>query len=283
MTDQLWYYAVNNQREGPVSDGDLRQKIAAGEIRADTLVWNQTMKDWTRAGDVPGLMAQPPAGGLPPALATGGQEGAPLQATVRTWPLFGRGLLVIIGSLLIIPAPWVWTSLYRWFIDHIDLPNARKVGFAGQPGDIWYIFMLNALLGYGGVVHQGVPILLLPVSALFALIIVRWMVRNLRWEDQTEALQFTGSYWGVLGWQAFLYVSLISIIGWAWVLTAQLRWYSRNFTGTNTQLSFVGSGWGVLWRSIVFVLLCFLVIPIPWILAWYTRWFVSQFHLSARA
>src|SRR4029079_8608798 len=131
------------------------------------------MKDWTRAGDVPGLIAAPPAGALPPALATGGQEGAPLKSTVRTWPLFGRALLVVIGNILIIPAPWVWTSFYRWFIAHIDLPNGKTVGFAGQPGDIWYIFMLNALVAYAGVVHNGLPILLLPLSALFAFVLVR--------------------------------------------------------------------------------------------------------------
>src|SRR5207302_11197318 len=137
---------VGGRREGPISDEQLRDKIAAGAVKADTLVWNSTMTDWTRAGDVPGLVAPPPPGSLPPALGTGGQQGAPLAPRLPTWPLFGRSLLVIIGQLLIIPAPWVWTSFYRWFIDHIDLPNGKKVSFAGQPGDIWYIFMLSAVL-----------------------------------------------------------------------------------------------------------------------------------------
>ena len=127
-----------------------------------------------------------------------------------------------------------------------------------------------------------IGILLLPLGALFTFVLVRWVVRNLRWEGQAEPLQFTGSYWALLGWQAFLYVSLISIIGWAWVGTAATRWYCRNFEGSHQQLSFVASGWDLLWRTILFVLGFVVVIPIPWVMAWYTRWIVSQFHLSAR-
>jgi hypothetical protein len=289
MADQVWYFAVGGNRQGPISEDDLYAKIASGEIKADTLVWNSGMTDWARTGTVPGLMgasapAMPPgASALPSTSYPGGEEGQALSTSVGTWGLFGRALLVIIGSLLVIPTPWVMTIFYRWFIPQIELPNRRRVTFAGEAGDIWYIFMLSALLGYAGFIHQGLPLLLIPLNALFNIMLMRWLFSKLRWEGQAEPLQFVGSYWGLLGWLALLWVSLLSIVGWAWVTTAMTRWTCRNIEGSREQMSFVASGWGVLWRFIVFTIACGFIIPIPWMLAWLTRWMISQFHLRARA
>lgn len=286
MTDRLWYFAVGGNRQGPISDEQLHGKISSGEIRADTLVWHSGLSDWTKAGDIPGLIgpgAPPVPRSTPPAVVDGGQEGMPLATTVGTWGLFGRVVLVVIGSLLVIPTPWVMTSFYRWFVPQLELPNGKRVTFAGNAGDIWYIFMLAALLGYAGLIHQGLPFLLIPLNALFNFMIVRWLIGNLRWDGQSEPLRFVGSYWGLLGWLALLWVSVLSIIGWAWVTTAMTRWMCRNIEGSGEQLSFVASGWGVLWRFVVFTIACIFIIPIPWMLAWLTRWMISQLHLSPRA
>jgi len=296
MTDRVWYFAVGGNRQGPISEDQLRANVASGEIRADTLVWNSGMADWGKASDVPGLIGAgapplPPGApalprtvpaGVPGAVADGGQEGQPFSTTVGTWGLFGRSIVVIIGSLLVIPAPWVMTWFYRWFIPHIEVPNGKRVTFEGAPLDIWYIIMGSALLGYAGVVHQGLPFLLLPLTAFFNLLTIRWVISKLRWDGQHEPLRFAGSYLGLLGWFAFLMISFISIIGWAWVTTAMARWLCRNVEGSNEQLSFVASGWGVLWRTVLFVLGCCVIIPIPWLLRWLTRWFVSQTCLSNR-
>jgi len=291
MADRVWYFASGGNRVGPVSEDDLHARIASGEIKADTLVWNSGMADWAKAGAIPGLMGPsappmpPGASALPPTVAEadGGQEGLPLSTTVGTWGLFGRILLVIIGTVLVIPAPWVMTSFYRWFIPQIDLPNDRRVTFAGEAGEIWYIFMLRALTSYGGAIHQAVPLVLLFFIAFLDLTIIRWVAGKLRWEGQSEQLRFAGGYGGVLACFLAFAFSLITIIGWAWVATAATRWICRNIEGSGAQLSFVASGWGLLWRTIVFSLACAFVIPIPWMIAWYTRWMVSQFHLSARA
>ncbi len=292
MADRVWYFAVGGNRQGPISEDDLHARIASGEIKADTLVWNSGMADWARAGTVPGLIG-PGAPAMPPgapalprtaiAEADGGQQGQPLSTSVGTWGLFGRSVLVIIGSLLVIPTPWVMTMFYRWFIPQIVLPNGRRVTFGGEAGDIWHIFMLQALLGYAGFVHKGLPFLLIPLNVLFNFMVVRWILGKLRWDGQAEPLRFTGSYWGLLGWIALLWVSIISLIGWAWVVTAMTRWMCRNIEGSREQLSFVASGFGVLGHFALFTLTCVFVIPIPWMLAWLTRWMVSQFHLSQRA
>jgi len=49
-----WYYADNNNKEGPIDDAQFRQMLG-GKIQAETLVWNEQMNDWARAADVPDL------------------------------------------------------------------------------------------------------------------------------------------------------------------------------------------------------------------------------------
>ena len=209
MADRAWYVAVNGNREGPFSDAQIRDQIARGQVASDTLVWAAPMTAWIKAGDVPGLitaaqraapLAVPGAGG---ALAIGGAPGDAIAADVGTWGLFGRALLVMIGQIFVIPSPWTSTAFYRWFVEHIRLPNGKAVAFTGKPGDIWYIFMLSALCGFGGAVHEAAPLLLIPLTALFTLIILRWLFANIIWEGRRAPLQFTGTYWQMLGWSCW--------------------------------------------------------------------------------
>jgi len=64
-----YFLGINGQQVGPVAVNDLPARVASGELTADTLVWQQGMAQWTRAGDVPEvsavLGAAPPP--LPPA------------------------------------------------------------------------------------------------------------------------------------------------------------------------------------------------------------------------
>jgi uncharacterized RDD family membrane protein YckC len=43
---ELWYYAVNNQRQGPIPEAEFQKLVASGFIRGDTLVWRTGMPDW---------------------------------------------------------------------------------------------------------------------------------------------------------------------------------------------------------------------------------------------
>jgi hypothetical protein len=95
-------------------------------------------------------------------------------------------------------------------------------------------------------------------------------------------LSFSGSYWGYLGWNLLAALSLITIIGWAWVYTAQMRWVCRNIEGTRREVIFKATGLQYLWRAIVAVLACSLIIPIPWALRWIIRWHASQIVLAER-
>lgn len=64
MSERLWYYAIDGRQEGPVPEGTLVQLFQSQRLRPETLVWTETMKDWTCASSVEGLL--PPAQHLPP-------------------------------------------------------------------------------------------------------------------------------------------------------------------------------------------------------------------------
>ena len=41
MRSRQWYYLVEGSQQGPISENELVQMIAAGRLRPDTLVWTQ--------------------------------------------------------------------------------------------------------------------------------------------------------------------------------------------------------------------------------------------------
>lgn len=162
--------------------------------------------------------------------------------------------------------------------------TAPNLAFTGKPGDIWYVFVILALCPYSGFIDSTIlPFILIPVEAVLAWMIIRWIVANISSDGHQLPLTFEGSVWGYIGWYLLFAVSFITIIGWAWVTTAWMRWICRNIAGTRRAVVFNGSGWGVLWRAFVFSLCSILIIPIPWILRWYASWYVSQFAVVAKA
>ena len=274
MSERTWFFASEGKQQGPYAEQQFREFIARGAIAADTLVWTEGMSGWQRAGDVPGLVAS--AGGPP---ASGGS----LVADFSTFGLFGRVLLYFIGILVIIPAPWVATMLYRWSIERIRVPSRPNLGFTGQPGDIWYVFVLMGVISYAGFSDiWWLQLVLAPLNAFLAWMAIRWVVANISSDGQKLPFDFKGSPWAYIGWFLLMYVSFITIIGWAWVATAWTRWLCRNVSGTRREIVFNASGWDVLWRMVAFVLASIFIIPIPWVLAWLMRWYVAQFALVQR-
>jgi GYF domain 2 len=282
MADRNWYTGINGRQDGPYSDEQLRALIASGRVTGDTLVWATGMENWTTASAIPGLMGNaqrpPPIPSPAAALPPGALQA--FSTDVRVWPLIGRSIVVVLAQLLILPAPWAFASFYRWFVEHLQVPGHSRVAFAGKAEDIWYVFMLNALLGYAGLINQYLPLVAFFLGPLFALLISRWFVRNLIWEGQTAPLRFTATYWPLLGWYLLFAVSVFSIIGWAWVCTAWTRWICRRVEGGTHRLVCTMSGWGLLWRTVLFSLSCIFIVPIPWTLRWFIRWIVSRFAIA---
>ena len=286
MSSRSWFYASSGQQQGPYPEEQLRDLIARGTVRADTLVWSEGMAGWEKAGDIPGLMSMPRGtpstspGGGPPGLAGG--HGSALSLDVGLWSLLGRSLLFIIGILLVIPAPWVGTSFYRWAVSRLRVPERPNLAFNGQVGDLWYVFVLMGLMSYAGMYDSFVQLLTIPVQAFLSWMLLRWLASNLSSNGQPLPTAFNGSALTFIGWHVLFYVSFITIIGWAWVATAWMRWNLRNVAGTRREIVFNATGIGLLWRTIVFAIGCVFIVPIPWALRWFANWYVSQFDLVER-
>ena len=77
-------------------------------------------------------------------------------------------------------------------------------------------------------------------------------------------------------------LSFFTIVGWAWVGAAFMRWMCRKVEGTNSRILFTGTGWEYLWRTVVFGLSAAVIIPIPWTYHWYVRWFLSRLQMENR-
>ena len=74
MTQPEWYYAVNGNQMGPISEHKLLQKRASGEIDDAVLVWTQSLDDWVPIGSVTTLASSAealPAEALPDASSPG--------------------------------------------------------------------------------------------------------------------------------------------------------------------------------------------------------------------
>jgi hypothetical protein len=298
MSDRVWFYADGGKQLGPYSENQFRDLIANGTILGASYVWTNGMENWQRAQDVPGLMNRPQPPG-PPNLAGAnvggvismpaasgarassyaGPEG-PLSIELGIFGLFGWALLMMLGMLLVIPAPWVATRFYQWIVERLHVPGRPNLSFTGKVGDIWWVFILLGLSAYVNVVESSwLPLLLIVLQAFLSWMIMRWLVANIASNGQPLGLSFTGDVWPYIGWQILFCLSFITIIGWAWVLAAWMRWVARNIEGTRRAVAFTGSGFEVLWRTLAFSIGCMFLIPIPWVLAWYTRWYVGQFAL----
>ncbi|MGY4465910.1 hypothetical protein ACVWWK_001592 [Bradyrhizobium sp. LB9.1b] len=146
----------------------------------------------------------------------------------------------------------------------------------------WYFgfIVLAIVIGY-----IGVPLLsnlIFIAQIVLYWLLIKWMVANLASNGQPLGLSFTGTVWAYVGWSLLFAISIITIIGWAWVAAAQMRWFCRSIEGTRREIVFNGSGLGILWRGIVAAFLCGFIIPIPWVYRWIMNWFASETVLAPR-
>jgi len=277
MSNRIWFHAAEGQQKGPFPEAQFRDLIAQGIVRSDTLVWSEGMAGWQKAGAVPGLLP-----GAPPALASGGDARGPLSVDLPLWSFLGWCILLVVGNALVVPAPWTATGYYRWLFPRIHVPQRPNISFTGQVGDIWYVFIALALAGYAGLVDDLLQLASIPLQAFLSWMVMRWVVANVSSNGQPIPMTFNGSPWAFIGWQLLMFVAMFTIIGWAWVMAAWMRWICRNIEGTRREMIFVGTGLQLLWRTLAFAFGCLLIIPIPWLLRWYFTWTMTQFELVER-
>ncbi|WP_315781170.1 MULTISPECIES: DUF4339 domain-containing protein [unclassified Bradyrhizobium] len=286
MSNRSWYYAEQGQQQGPISEDELRDLIARSVVTAETLLWSDGMAGWEKAGRIPGLMSGGPsiAPGGPPAF----DRGAPAPAgavsiKLGTWSYLGWTLLYVIGQFLIVITPWTAVYLYRYVVERISVPGRPNLSFIGQPLEIWYVFVGMGVLTYVGMSDQPIIKLAAVIAQAFlGWMMMRWVLSRIASNGEPLPIHFEGSPVVYFAWYLALIVSVVTIVGWAWVAAAWMRWICRNIQGTRREVVFNGTGLQVLWRTLVFVLGSSVIIPIPWLLRWYSAWYISQFALVPR-
>jgi hypothetical protein len=280
MADQSWYFASQGQQQGPLPEAQLRELIAAGKVTPETLVWTEGMANWQKASDIPGLLAgggPPPmaqSGGLP---ASGGYGGGSLSFDFGIWDFTWRTLVAIIGFIFVIPLPWALLMYCRWIVSCVHVPQRPNLGFTGRAVDLmWFYAAVLLYIAAAWSESQALNLAVNVVQLVLYWLLIKWFIANLTSNGQPLKLRFSGSFWGFLGWSLLAFLAIITIIGWAWVYVAQLRWMCRHIEGTRRGVVFNGSGLEFLWRAIVTALLSVLIIPLPWAYRWFARWLASQ-------
>ena len=300
MPNRSWFYAANGQQQGPFPEAQLRDLITRGTVRADTLVWSEGMSGWQRAGEIPGLIPggsgpplAPQPGGVPMggggSYGGGGYSGGPLSINFGILEFVWRSLVLVIGVLLFIPAPWVLVWYLKWIVPCVRVPGRPNLSFTGEvtPVAVWYFGLilgfavLAVVFSFSGMDqfnNVGGSI----VQIVLYWLLLKWFIANLASDEQPLGLSFSGSIWAYLGWSILTVISIFTIIGWAWVYAAWMRWFCRNIQGTRREVLFIGSGLEFLWRAIVAALASVFIIPIPWVYRWMWQWLASQTVLAER-
>lgn len=286
MSNRYWFYADRGQQQGPFPEAQFRDFIARGMVRADTLVWTEGMAAWQSAGEIPGFFS--PAGrprsmpGRMPAAANG--DGGALSIDFEILDFVVRFLVFVVGAIFIVPLPWVLVSNLKWLTARTRVPGRPDLGFTGEPMTIlWYYLGAVAVIIILHIIGGRITsILSFLIEVGLGWAGLRWFFANLSSRDQPLGLSFSGPYWTYLGWNVLGALSTITIVGWAWVYTAQTRWIYRNVDGTQREIVFKASGLEYLWRAIVCIFASAFIIPIPWVARWMMGWLASQTVLVER-
>ncbi len=294
-----WYVGADGASKGPIELEELARLARAGEVTPATLVWTEGMAEWTPAGSVAAVTAllgpapppppaepqanagQRPSGAVPSHRTTpvGELAAGPLVSDVETFPLFGRAVLAWLGNIFVVPSPWTSTMYWKYLGESTRLPNGTPFVFEGQWRDIWWVFVLEALLIYSGALTGDSGFLALLGNLVLPFLVLRWFCEKLRIGPGGSFLSFRGDFFPYLGWMALGFVSIFTIVGWAWVMQFYLDWVCRNVAGP-VRFSFTGKGLDILWRGLVAMIGVGLIVPIPWVIAWLTRWYVSRIEAA---
>ena len=208
----------------------------------------------------------------------------------------GYSLLLLLLAVFVIPAAWGTAAFMVWWTGCLAFSDGTRAVFEGRAGRVWGLFAaLIVLACLPSVVTAGMPpgnkalavnltlaLVLLPLEAALKLPIYRWLIEGIRLEPGGNP-RFVGTYAGYLGWVFFLVVSVVTIIGWAWVAVAMVRWFCRHIESDAYSVSFVGTGWGMLWRSFLWLVGMVCIIPLPWVFRSMYAWGVNNLVLTHTA
>jgi hypothetical protein len=153
-----WYYSKNGVQLGPVSDPEIRGKIASGEIQMTDLVWRDGMRDWLPAAKVPEFSALsspgPPPAGMPP--LAGGSPVSPYSppSTVSSHPGDGANIPNYLWQSIVVTIFCCWpfgipAIVYAAKVDGLkargDIAGAMAASASART---WCIVSAGVILGF---------------------------------------------------------------------------------------------------------------------------------------
>lgn len=107
MAEATWYFAIDDEERGPVTEAQLRTLIGTKNLSRDDLVWREGMEDWGRAGDVPGLFDKDSAARTAEVLSPAPAERRTTQPAPPTTRVPDSGTAVVppVATPIVVPAP----------------------------------------------------------------------------------------------------------------------------------------------------------------------------------
>ena len=210
-----------------------------------------------------------------------------------------KGLRMLLWYASIVGIPVGWTYTVRWVLENIELSGGPKLSFRGRAAEAYVYFLLTAVFSVLnrqdpttwdvlrgleppllGLIVLAMWICLLATQGLVYWNLYRWVCTNVSLSSGST-LMFHGGVWRYIGWTILQVLSIFTVVGWAWVQTAFLRWQLGQTRTSGTQLQFRGSGFGVLWRTVGATAACILIVPIPWVVTYMIGWYLANIELSA--
>ena len=75
----------------------------------------------------------PRSGGASPSV--GGYGGGPLSIDFGIWDFIWRSLVLLLGLIFIIPAPWALVWYIKWLVPCMQVPGRPNLSFTGRGDD----------------------------------------------------------------------------------------------------------------------------------------------------
>lgn len=207
---------------------------------------------------------------------------------------FGRGLLLVLSAVFILPLPWTICWYARWFASQVRATGGHTFQFLGTPGNVWKLvaaYVLTMILSnvpsWIDLDETDVTLMLLlgvAVQLIFVAIywgFAKWAIDHLELDGRRWS--FNGSVWGYLGWNLLIFASILTIIGWAWATVGFYNWIAGRIQNAGGKLHFAGTGYQLLWRTLVMLLFCLPIVTIPFAFKWFYDWLVEQVELTPAA
>lgn len=123
--DRTWFYAADGQdKKGPVSDGEMKQLLASGQLTAATLVWSEGMANWAPAGSIAGLQAPGAVTAGPVAGTPAG--GVPVPPGLTSWMTFVAIMKMIHGVIMCLTCIGAIAGVPK-IISSVNFMNAKNM------------------------------------------------------------------------------------------------------------------------------------------------------------